>query len=145
MAFDFFNEPTEKPVKKTTTGSKKTTTKTTTKPKIIQDKRINALETEIKKLQQDLKQLQQNQVHLEDLNISKDELWEKICSDSELGGLKTWFTIKPNRSVRNRKGLGDLIIGINELIKIKLKKVNSVEYPEVANRIKEKIDNGAII
>lgn len=53
-------------------------------------------------------------------SITKAELWEAIKSDEDLKGLKTWFTIKPNRPNRTRKGFGDLVIVINELIKKKI-------------------------
>ena len=54
------------------------------------------------------------------ISITKAELWEGIESDEDLKGLKTWFTIKPNTSKRKRRGLGDLVLVINELIKQKI-------------------------
>lgn len=54
------------------------------------------------------------------LSISKDDLWNAIKSDEDLIGLKTWFTVKPSTSKRKRRGLGDLVLVINELIKQKI-------------------------
>ena len=56
----------------------------------------------------------------QEISITKAELWIAIESDEDLKGLKTWFTIKPNRTERKRRGLGDLVLLINELIKQKI-------------------------
>lgn len=100
---------------------------TITAPKIIHEQKDESgskTEQKFNKERQEDEQKKKKKGTTIPITITKAELWEGIKSDEDLKALKTWFTIKPNTSKRKRRGLGDLVLVINELIKQKIDENN---------------------